>query len=313
MIVTVTLNPSLDEWIQLPTLAMGTLNRATGFARYPGGKGINVSRVIKELGERTLAVATSGGHDGVILHGLLRRLGIRCAVVPVEGSTRNNYKIRTVSPHGLTEINTPGPRVSATALDQVEQRVMGQQPRPTCVVLSGSLPPGVRSSMYARWIRRLQHRGIPAVLDSSGAALRHGVAARPWLIKPNRPEAEELLQTKLAHQTAIVRGVRELLARGVRLVILSMGREGAMLGSVSPSGLWMGRPPRVKSETAVGAGDSLVAGFLVGWQRTRSLVDAFRWGLASGAATAMAPGTQLCRRADVVRLVKQVRIRTITA
>ena len=311
MIATVTLNPSLDEWMQLASLRVGSLNRAVGFARYPGGKGLNVSRVVRELGGRTVAFGLAGGEDGLILRERINRLTIPHEFISVAGSTRNNYKIVTRRPDGLTEINTQGPRVSARVLRALERRLLGRRPRPGVVALSGSLPPGAPAMIYYRWIRALRRRGIAAVLDASGSALRHGVRARPWMIKPNRQEAEELLGRRIRGLAGAARAVRQLLDAGPEIVILSLGPEGALLASSAPSGVWFARPPAVALASAVGAGDSLVGGFLVGRMQGRPLLEAFRLGVASGTATAMTPGTELCHAADVRRLLRRVAIRQV--
>ena len=180
MIATVTLNPSLDEWMALDEVRVGELNRAAGFARYPGGKGLNVSRVVHELGGPTVAFGLAGGEDGTILRQLMNRLGIRHRFGTVEGSTRNNYKIRTRRPRALTEINLPGPAVSPATLRGLKRELLAHRPRPVCVALSGSLPPGAASTTYRDWIRTLRRAGVPSVLDASGGALRQGLAARPW-------------------------------------------------------------------------------------------------------------------------------------
>jgi 6-phosphofructokinase 2 len=311
MIATVTLNPSLDEWVELATLRVGGLNRAAGFERYPGGKGVNVSRVIRELGGPTVAFALSGGEDGIILRKLLQRLRVAHQFVPVRGCTRNNYKIVATASGRLTEINTAGPRVSAGSLRALRRRILRLGPRLSGVALSGSLPPGAPVSIYARWIRVFQARGIPTVLDGSGSALRQGLAARPWLMKPNRLEAEELLGRRLSSRRALVGAIRLLVGKGAQQVILSLGKEGALFGARALPGVWFARAPAVRVQSAVGAGDSVVGGFLVGWMRRRSPVEAFRLGVACGAATAMTPGTELCHRADVRRLVGQVEIRRL--
>lgn len=311
MIATVTLNPSLDEWMRLPTVRVGQLNRATGFARYPGGKGINVSRVVRELGQSTVAYALAGGEDGEILRRLMDRLALPHEFVTVSGSTRNNYKIHTVRPRHPTEINTPGPTVSLTAVESLKRRVWTHAPRPRVVALCGSVPPGVPTAIYAQWIRDLRRRSIPAVLDTSGAALRQGLAARPWLMKPNRQEAEELLRRRLTSRRAIVRSALELLARGPAFVIVSLGSEGAVLASAEPRAVWLARSPAVHVRSAVGAGDSLVGGFLVGWVTGGAPVECFRLGVACGAASVMTPGTALCRREGVRRLLPRVKIRQL--
>ena len=310
MIATVTLNPSLDEWIHLPSLSVGRLHRATGFARYPGGKGLNVSRVVHELGGRTIAFGLAGGADGAILRSLTRRLSIRHEFIEIDGSTRNNYKIRTKIPRALTEINTEGPPVSHGSLRRLEQRLLSLR-APRCVVFSGSLPPGVPITVYQRWILQFRQRRIPTALDTSGRALAAGVAARPWFMKPNRQEAEELLQRRLTNRRQLIRAAQTLLQRGVTVVILSLGSDGALLACADPYGVWWARPPAIRVDSAVGAGDSLVGGFLSAWVKGQSLLDAFRLGVASGTAAAMTPGTELCHATDIQRLLPRVTIRQL--
>lgn len=315
MILTVTLNPSLDEWLHLPVLRLGVLNRATDFHRYPGGKGINVSRVVRELGGPTVAYAFAGGADGQMLEQLLRRLKVPSRFVPVAGTTRNNYKIRTQRPPVLTEINAVGPRISAAELGRMRRRVLAHDPAPRCVVLSGSLPPGVPLVTYRQWILALRRRRVPVLLDTSGEALRQGLAARPWAIKPNRQEAEELLGRRIRVLDDVERAATDLLARGPQVVILSLGAEGALMACTqrgdSRPALWLARTPAVATDSGVGAGDSLVAGFLTGWVRRRSLPEAFRLGAACGTAAVTTPGTELCHRADVRRLLPHVQLRRV--
>ena len=142
--------------------------------------------------------------------------------------------------------------------------------------------------------------------------MRAGLLARPWLIKPNRQEAEELVGFRLSTAARVVRAARALVARGPQLAVVSMGPEGAVLACRASGDAWMAHPPAVKTESAVGAGDSLVAGFVVGWLRSRSLVEALRLGVACGSATAMTPGTELCHRKDVQRVLPRVRIARVS-
>lgn len=305
-IVTVTLNPSLDEWIQLPAIRLGQLNRAASFLRYPGGKGLNVSRVLQELGGRTLAFGLAGGEDGEILRQLMSRLRLAWTFVPVAGSTRNNYKILTASPSTLTEINTAGPRIRRAEWEALFTRIRRAAVRCDGVVLSGSLPPGAPQTLYGRWIRALHRLNVPTILDTSGKALAHGIRARPWLVKPNREETEALIGHRLMHRYHVVEAAQHVLQRGATLAILSLGGDGAVLAAQHPRGVWWARPPRVRVVSAVGAGDSLVGGFLFAWTRRYGLLESFRWGVAAGTAAVMTPGTALCRQADVVRLQRRI-------
>ena len=311
MIATITLNPSLDEWLTLPRFALGALNRSTQFARYPGGKGINVSRVLHELGEPTVAFGLAGGADGLILRHLMRRLGVAHAFIEIAGSTRNNYKILTQHPRALTEVNTAGPRVSALALRRLMRRVWAHRPRPACLALSGALPPGLPASTYAQLIREARRRRLPCVLDASGPALRQGLSAAPLMVKPNRSEAERALGRTIRTVPAAVRAARALLKLGPQAVILSLGSSGAVMATRASPAIWHAAAPAVRVRSAVGAGDSLVAGWLAGWRRGRSPTDALRLAVACGTASVMTPGTELCRRADVARLFSRVRVRTV--
>lgn len=312
MIATVTLNPSLDEWMQLPALRAGHLNRASGFARYPGGKGINVSRVIHELGGRTRAFGFAGGEDGLILRELMNRLAIPHEFATVSGATRNNYKIRTTHPRALTEINTAGPTISSRHLHMLARRLFHYRPSPRSVVLSGSLPPGVPATIYRDWIRHLHRAHIPAILDTSGTALRYGIAARPWLIKPNRDEFEELTGSYLRTIPRLAQAARQFLRRGLAHVIISLGKDGALLAAQALAKVWRARPPAIQSDSAVGAGDALVGGFVVGWAMGQPLLEAFRLGVACGTATAMSPGTELCHRSEVRRLLSSITLECVT-
>ena len=309
MILTVTLNPSLDEWMFLDTLRVGGLNRARAFARYPGGKGINVSRVVHELGGQTVAVALAGGDDGAILSRLLTAQHIAHQFVSVPGSTRNNYEIQTTTPRALTQLNMPGPRVSSGVLARLTRVVSRCAVKAQAVVYSGSLPPGAPPSTYRRLITRLAAHQVLTVLDASGPALRHGLTARPWLIKPNRAEAEELVGRRLRTRAQVMRAAVALTQRGPAHVLISLGEEGAVLASAAAQRCWVAQAPAVRVQSTVGAGDSMVAGFVLGWLRTHALEEAFRWGMACGTATALTPGTELCHRADVERLSRRVTVR----
>ncbi len=304
MIVTVTLNPSLDERVCLPTLRLGQLNRASCFERYPGGKGINVSRVVHELRAQSLAVAIAGGDDGHILSRLLDSHHIPHRFVHVNGSTRNNYQLDCDAPKQITQINTPGPTVSMAALARIRRLLDGLKFKTSCVVLSGSLPPGAPATTYQRLIRRLARLKIPTVLDTSGEAMKQGLLAKPWLIKPNRQEAEELLGRRLAGRRQVIRAAHQLAETHASIVVISLGGEGAVLASRDQ--LFVAQSPKVRVGSTVGAGDSLVAGFLLAWLKRRSLIEGLRLGIACGAATAMTSGTELCHREDVRRLLPRV-------
>ena len=310
MIVTVTFNPSLDEWVRVPRFAPGALNRAVSFARYVGGKGINVSRVVRELGGRTIAVGFAGGADGHILTTGLDALGVPHWLVHVPGSTRNNFKILSDHPKSFTEVNCPGPRVTRDAAGRMHRALhrLVRPRRTRALVLSGSLPPGLPDGIYAALLRQFRRPGLLTVLDASGAALRAGLRESPWLIKPNRQEAEELVGARMRGRAAVAKAAKALTRRGPSLVMISLGPEGAALASAAHEDVLWATPPAVRVVSAVGAGDSTVAGFLMGWRRTRSLPGALRLAMACGTACVMTPGTELGHRRDIERLAPKVKI-----
>jgi 1-phosphofructokinase len=311
MIVTVTLNPSLDEWVVVKNLNTGKLNRALSFKRYPGGKGINVSRVAKELKFDTLAIAIAGGDDGKILGHLLAEHKIEYKFITVKGQTRNNYQIQSKNPKAWTQINCPGPCVSDRNVSQVVSLIRSLAKESSCIVFSGSLPPGLPSSAYKDAIYSLSKYQVPIVLDTSGSALAEGILARPYFVKPNLDELKELVGGRLGNIHEIVKAADHLVSSGPAIAVISLGKEGAVLVSRKYQARFLAIPPKVRIGSTVGAGDSLVAGFIIGHLKTHSIKEALRLGIACGSATAMTPGTELCHLPDVKRLIKRVRIRQI--
>ena len=307
MILTVTLNSAVDVGLLVEGLRIDDRNPVLKQWRNPGGKGLNVSRVVRELGGRTLAIATAGGRTGAELRERVAAAEISVRFVPILGETRTNLEINPRGENRSLRFNFPGPRISDRELRAVFQTVRRSLPKSSFFVLSGSLPPGVPSDVYGRLIRVARTLHVPCALDADGAAMRHGLAARPYFIKPNRFEAERLLGRTLHGERDLLRAARDLLKEGVQIVLLSLGKNGAILASDNVC--LRASSPLVRVQSAVGAGDSALAAFLVYWLKTRSLKEALQWAMAAGAACAMTPATELCHRHDVERLVKHVRIR----
>ncbi len=309
MIATVTLHPSVDMWLDTPTLSVGAFHRATRWANSIGGKGVNVSRVLRELGGRTRAYVLVGREGETLLRRALSKADVPVASVPIAGGLRANYKIVTTHPQASTEINTDGPRARGSDLRAMFERLLRDRPR--IVALCGSLPPGAAASTYRDWLTRLRRAGIPAALDASGHALTSAIAAAPWLLKVNEDEAATLLGMRPQGAQAALRACRELLGRGPTLVLLSLGAEGAVLAAADSPGAWIATAPRVPVRSTVGAGDALLGGFLKAWSDGLTLEEALRLGIACGSASATTAGAELCRRRDVERLLSRVRVRWI--
>ena len=282
MIYTVTCNPALDCAVQLNGLTVGALNRTAGATLVAGGKGVNVSRVLGALGERNVAMGFVAGSNGAMLEGALEQMGVETAFIRLpEGQTRINVKL-----YGRqeTELNAPGPAVSRA---QAEGLLSGlsRLDEDDLLCLCGSLPPGMGADSYARMLKAA---GVRAIVDTTGEALLCALDEKPWLVKPNREELAALVGRELPTLEDVIAAAQWLREKGAQNVLVSMGKEGALLCAdekrlyqLAPDGKVIG---------TVGAGDSLVAGFAAGWQRTGDLVQAFRLGIACGSATACSEG-----------------------
>ncbi len=306
MIVTVTLNPSLDKALRVSRLARGELNRAQVVRVDVGGKGFNVSRALLALGMPSLAVGVMAGGTGQALAHGLAALGIESDLIWVEGETRSNITLFEAEDGVYTKINEPGPTLSAEAVREILNRVERRARPGDLWVFCGSLPPGAPADLYACLIRRVQDAGALAALDASGAPLRAAAAARPFLLKPNVAEAEELLGHSLPALADQVAAVRSLQAQGIRLVALTRGQEGALLADAAE--VLAVKPPLIASGSPVGAGDAFLAGLIYVWSQGADLAEMARWAAACGAAAAAQEGTGMGQRVEVEALVSQTRI-----
>lgn len=295
MIVTLTLNPSVDRTVEVEALVRGEVMRAISVRVDPGGKGINVSRALAAHGLATRAVVTLGGAEGEHLLALLRASGIDIVAVPIRGAIRSN--ITVVEPDGTTtKLNEPGATLSADELVSVFAAVRTASASADWLVASGSLPPGAPADVYAALIRELAGSGTRVAVDTSGPALEAVLAAHPALVKPNRDELAEVTGRPVltvADAVAAAERVREL---GAQAVLASLGSEGAVL--VDAEGAVHGRTPAVAPISSVGAGDAMLAGFLAGGGRgAAALVE----GLAWGAAAVRQPGSGMPSPGDIDR------------
>ncbi|MDQ3789741.1 MAG: 1-phosphofructokinase [Actinomycetota bacterium] len=295
MILTLTLNPSLDRTIEVPELVRGALVRASGTRLDPGGKGVNVARALAAHNLPTCAVVPRGGPEGRQLCELLTEEGIDVCAVPVTGHTRSNVSL--VEPDGeVTKINEPGGELGQDDLERIVKAVLDTAASADWVVASGSLPPGVPDTFYRELGTRLTERGIRFVVDTSGPALTAALAAAPALIKPNREELAESVGFGIATLGDAVRAAEVLRDKGARTVLASLGADGAVL--VDEQGVRYGESPVDRGRSAVGAGDAMLAGYLAGGVTGRdALVEALSW----GAAAVRLPGSRMPGPGDVDR------------
>jgi 1-phosphofructokinase len=295
VIVTLTLNPSVDRTVEVETLARGEVMRAQGVRVDPGGKGINVSRALATHGLPTRAVVTVGGAEGEHLVALLRDTGIEIVPVRIRGAIRSN--ITVVEPDGTTtKFNEPGAQLSAEELAAVFAAVKDAAASADWLVASGSLPPGTPADCYADLVRLLASSGTFVAVDTSGPALEAVLAAGPTLVKPNRDELAEVTGRRLSTIVDVIDAACGLRDLGAETVLASLGAEGAIL--VDDDGAIHGWTPAVPPLSSVGAGDAMLAGFLAGGGKgADALVEALAW----GAAAVLQPGSGMPSPDDIDR------------
>lgn len=303
MIYTVTFNPSLDYIITVKDFGLGKTNRTLAEAMLPGGKGINVSTVLHNLGIDTTALGFIAGFTGEEIDKKVKELGFANEFIRVkEGMSRINIKMKDFDG---TEINGRGPAIGTDEVEQLLHR-LDQLQAGDILVLAGSIPGCMPVSVYRDIMRRLSGKGIQFVVDATGELLLNVLEFHPFLIKPNNHELGEIFGVELTTRESVVPYARKLQEKGAGNVLVSMAGEGAVL--VDESGAVHQLPaPKGELVNAVGAGDSMVAGFLAGWLKQRDYGHAFKMGVAAGSASAfselLATEEEIRRVYDSVTLV----------
>ena len=299
-VVTMTVNPSVDKSVSVDQVVPERKLRCDRPVLEPGGGGINVARVLRELGVAASAHWTRGGPTGARLETLLDEVGVEHHPLAIEDETRENLIVIERATGQQFRFGTPGPVLTARELHALEARVASLDPATPFLVLSGSLPEGVPDDTYAR-LTRAAPPGCRVVLDTSGAALQRGLDAPVFLVKPNIRELGQLAGRPIEDDDQVRDVAHRLIRTGsVAVVVTSLGAGGAMATTADEH--WYVRAPTVKIRSAVGAGDSTVGGIVAALAGGRPLQEAIRYGVAAGAAAVKTDGTQLCRRADVERL-----------
>ena len=306
MIATITLNPSLDVTITVHGLALDDTNRWTNLRLYAGGKGVDVSRAIHEMGGRTIAFGFIGGSAGRQLEILLDEEGVPYMFTPIKGETRTNFIITDTKASTQTRIDAPGPRTSKREFERFHRRMTEIHPKPSLVVAGGSVPPSLPVDIYCDIIMEAAEFEVRTILDSEGQWLKDGIKAKPYLIKPNVREAEMLLRRELPNEESIVEAALELLETDVEIIVVSAGKDG--LVAATKEKIVKAVPPEVRVRSTVGAGDGAVAGLALKLVHNEPLIEACRLAVAMGTAAVLTPGTELGHRADVERLLPQVKV-----
>jgi len=310
MICTVTLNPAYDKTVTVKDLITHEVNVILDVRFDPGGKGINVSRVVKELGSQTKALGIIGGDTGLFLKNFLEGRGIVTDFVHVDQPTRTNLTIIDIDNPPDTKLNEPGPVIEESVLLKVEKTILDALNESKFFVFAGSLPVGCPDNTYCRMIDLVRQRGAIAIVDTRDGALRESIKSLPYMIKPNACEASALLGREVITPEEACVAAKEFYKMGIKIAVISLGGDGAVMAC--DDGVFLGTPPKVKVESTVGSGDSLVAGICTGIESGLPLPDAFRLGLAAGTATATTPGTSLCKKDTVELIIGRVQVKKIS-
>ena len=309
MIYTVTLNPALDKTVEIPMFAIDKVNRVAALRTDPGGKGINVSKVIAVLGGQSVAMGILGGNTGNAIAGKLQEMGLCCDFTFVSGETRTNLKIVDPEKGSFTDVNEPGCAVSQAVLDGLLEKLTAKILPGDIVILSGSLPKGAPVDTYCQYVAACKMAGAKVFLDADGGAMQAGLEAKPYLVKPNDEELSRLLGKELTEEKELLAGARRLLAQGLEKVVVSMGGRGALY--VTGEKTVIAKGLKVPVASTVGAGDSVVAALALAEEQGLSLEEAAVFSTAVGAANVMCSGTQAPQRSEIERLYHQVTIREV--
>jgi tagatose 6-phosphate kinase len=306
LVITLTLNSAVDKTYTVENFSLDRVHRPTVEKSVAGGKGINVARVLHTLGREVLATGFVGGYNGGLIVSGLEGEGIAHDLVRTRGESRICIAIVDPVNGTQTEVNENGVEVAPEEVEALHTKLGLLLGRASHLVLCGSAPPGVPVDFYARAIQSAKAAGVVAVLDSSGEHLRSGIAALPYMVKPNVAELSAYVGSELYTVEEILQAARRLTKMGIRLVVVSMGRAGAL--AMDGETAWQATPPEVDFVSAVGSGDALLAAFLDALVAGKDMPEALAAGTAAGAANAAVSGAGFCSAESIALLKPQVRL-----
>lgn len=303
---TLTMNPAIDRTVKVDRVISGPKLRAEEVMTYAGGGGLNVSRALKKMGMDSKAFYLAGGLTGEILRDLLRREGLIAQSFGIKSWTRQNMIAFEESTRKQFRFGMPGPVVKKAEWRAVITGLFSKKKLPDYLILSGSLPRGMPDDFYAPIIRKAKKKNVRLIADTSGEALHHVAAGGVYLIKPNLRELSELTGIPLENEKDQERAARTLIQKGgCEILAVSLGASGVMLATQDRIRRY--EAPLVPVKSRVGAGDSMLAGIVLGLACGYPIEKSVWLGIAAGSAAVMTPGTELCRKADVERLFKKIK------
>jgi len=300
MIYTVTLNPAIDKTVSINDFQVNEVNRITKMREDPGGKGINVTKMIQNFDGESQAILIAGGTTGQRLVALMEEQSLNYHVIANSGATRINIKVVDQEKHTFTDINEPGPLVDEEVILALDNYLKEQLTDKDILVLAGSIPRGISKDIYKHWCEMANSIGAKVILDADGEAFKEGIKGQPYIIKPNETELEEYFGTKFADEHTMIVMARKFTTEGIYCVAISRGSKGCIL--VTGDSAFDYKPLKVDVKSTVGAGDSMVAAMAFGldklikptdrWQ-IKSIEDIVSFGVAASSATIELDGTKM--------------------
>lgn len=309
MITTVTLNSAIDKTYYLPHFKLGAVSRMKKVLAVPGGKGINVARVIHQMGEKVLATGFIGGHNGHFIRNELHKIGMDCDFVEVEGESRLCLNIIDELDRSSTELLEPGPTIQLKDLAAIKKRIEKLSKVSTIITLSGSSPKGVPDHTYAELIEIAKNSGAKVFLDTSGDQLLEGIKAQPFLIKPNEDEVEKIIGKKLEKESDLYESIHQLMQSGITCVVVSLGSKGSIAGYKGE--LLRIKAPKIHAVNTVGCGDAFMAGMACALSKDSPIIEGLRLAAATGSANALTSQAGFIRIEDIEHLFPLIEIETI--
>lgn len=306
MIITVTLNPAQDKSVVIDNFGFDKVNRITEMRLDAGGKGINVSKVVKSLGGETLALGVLGGTIGGYIMHSMDEMNIRHDFVHVASETRTNLKIYDPTTKMYTDINEPGFELTAERLDEVETKLFYYAKPGDYVVFAGGAPSGVPNDTLYKWTKKLKARNVSVIADLDGELLKNTVAARPFMIKPNLAELMRLCGLRDTSIYTLVDVAKKLVAEGIRTVVVSLGSDGALF--VNANEALYAKSPRAEAISTVGAGDAMTAALVYSLSCNHRWRDAIVLAMATATAKVMCEGNTPPQLEKVKQYMSQITI-----
>ncbi|MDN5361979.1 MAG: tagatose 6-phosphate kinase [Moorella sp. (in: firmicutes)] len=306
MITSITTNVAIDKMYIVDNFKINSVFRVKSVVPQAGGKGLNLARVVKTLGEEVVATGFIGGNIGNYIKELLAIEGLQGDFVEIAGESRTCLNILDPVGKTQTELLEPGPEVTPAEAARLIEKVKALARRSKVVTMSGSLIPGLKPDYYGQLIKIVNEEGALALLDTSGQALAEGIKARPYMIKPNQQEAESLVGRPLRDEASQKKFLKDLLNKGIKIAIISLASDGALIGT--EDSFFKVIPPAVKAVNTVGCGDAFVAGFAVGLARGQGIIEVIRLATATATASATSWRTGQCSPGLIEELQEKVQV-----